>query len=263
MNFHSTFFNVDFKTFAFLLLFPVGGYSQSDSLWQSSDTLQYAEDQEYAEEEYVPYVPPRLESQPVRPVKKEQWAEATKDLDYSKDRPRPPKEKKPTDVSDNPGFNAIDWTSATQGLGNFFQALAVILAIIGIAYGIYRMLKAPRNRVIARDGVEITLDNLDEYLHETDLDRFLREALEKSDYPLAVRIYYLQIIKSLSEKNAIKWSREKTNRDYLRETREYRLGESFRVATRAYERVWYGNQSLSATDYARLEPEFKNLLSAI
>ena len=117
--------------------------------------------------------------------------------------------------------------------------------------------------IYARDGVEITLDNLDEYLHETDLDRFLREALEKSDYPLAVRIYYLQIIKSLSEKNAIKWSREKTNRDYLRETREYRLGESFRVATRAYERVWYGNQTLSATDYARLEPEFKNLLSAI
>ena len=156
----------------------------------------------------------------------------------------------------------VDWSLDLEL--QFYLALPLMwLAVAGIVYGIYRMLKAPKNRVIARDGVEITLENLEEYLHETDLERFLREALEKGDYPLVIRLYYLQIIKSLSEKNAIRWSKEKTNRDYLRETREHRMGEQFRIVTRTYERVWYGNQSLTLHEFGRLEPQFKNLIASL
>ena len=53
------------------------------------------------------------------------------------------------------------------------------------------------------------------------------EALAAGNFSLAVRLYYLQVIKTLSEQNAIAWSREKTNRDYLHETREHRIGEQF------------------------------------
>ena len=258
MNASNTGHNVCLKIVFFLLLLPADALSQSDTLWtEASDTLPYSEDA--ADEAYAPYSPPPLEPLNIRRVDKEQWAKAVRELDYSKDRERPRKERKPQ----APGVSAVEWTSATQGMGSFLQMVAVALAVVGMAYGIYRMLKAPRNRLIARDGAEITLANLDEYLHETDLDRFLREALEKRDYASAIRIYYLQIIKSLSEKNAITWSREKTNRDYLRETRDYRLGEAFHTVTRAYEHIWYGNQPLSAADYARLEPQFKNLLTAI
>lgn len=258
MNASNTRHNVYLKIVFFLLLLPAGALSQSDTLWTAaSDTLPYSE--EAADEEYAPYSPPPLEPLNIRRVDKAQWAKAVRELDYSKDRERPQKQKK----TQAPGVSAVEWTSATQDIGSFLQMVAIVLAVAGIAYGIYRMLKAPRNRLIAHDGVEITLRNLDEYLHETDLDRFLREALEKKDYTSAIRIYYLQIIKSLSDKNAIVWSREKTNRDYLRETRDYRLGDAFHAVTRAYERIWYGNQPLSAADYARLEPRFKNLLTAI
>lgn len=251
---------LNYKILILLMLFPAGLFTQSELSPEIADTLSYTE--AYPEIEYTPYVPPPLEPVEIRPVKKEQWAEAVRALDYSKDEPAKPKETKSRERQ-MPDFDPLAWTSATQGLGIFLQMLAVLAAVAAIAYGIYRMLKAPRNRLIARDGAEITLENLDDYLHETDLDRFLREALEKADFPVAIRLYYLQIIKSLSEKNAIKWSREKTNRDYLRETREYRLGEQFRAVTRAYERVWYGNQPLSAGEFYRLEPQFKGLLAAI
>ena len=151
----------------------------------------------------------------------------------------------------------------TKGLGAFMQILAVLFALAVIAYGIYWMMQAPRNRAIARDGTEITLANLDEYIHETDLERYLREAIGSANWPLAVRLYFLQSIKQLSEKEAIAWSKEKTNRDYLREMREHPLGLQFRSATRQYERVWYGNQPLSAQEFAQMEPEFKKLLGEI
>ncbi len=125
------------------------------------------------------------------------------------------------------------------------------------------MMQSPRNRKLARDGTEITLANLDEYIHETDLDKFLSEAIAASNWSLAVRLYFLQTIKLLSEKEAISWSREKTNRDYLREMRNHRLGMHFRDVTRQYERIWYGNQSISSEEFARLEPEFKGILTGI
>lgn len=253
--------------FFLIFFFPLVAFSQEpDTLWEAAaDTSSYF--YEEAEEDYLasersPYHAPPLEPLATRKIEQNQWDEASGGLDYSKDLPKPPKEQKPRDAS--PGDNAaFDWTSATQGLGSFFQVLAVLVAIAAIAYGIWRMLEAPRNRLIARDGIEITVDNLDHYLHETDLDRFLREALTQGNYALAVRLYYLQIIKNLSEKNDIQWSREKTNRDYLREMRGHPLAEQFREATRIYERVWYGNQVLSAGEYAVLEPKMKGVLAGV
>jgi len=190
-----------------------------------------------------------------RPVPEEQWKKAAADLDYSKDVPKPKKERPPTDAP-APGFDAAFW-------GNIAQVVAILLAVLAIGYGIYRMLQEPRNRRIARDGAEITEENLEAYLHETDLDRFLRDALARSDFPQALRIYYLQVIKRLSESGAILWSKEKTNRDYLREMRTHLQAPDFQGVTRTYERVWYGNAPLDATGFARIEPAFKHLLAQI
>jgi hypothetical protein len=251
-----------------LFLLPIGAFAQDEPTFEAEPLEEIEIPQvnlEDAEAELAettePYVVPPPKPVAMRDVDDEKWREAAQNLDYSKDLPKPPKARKPR--TQGPGFDPIDWTSATQGLGSLLQVLAILAAVAGIAYGIYRMMQAPQNRRIARDGVEITLGNLDDYIHETDLERFLREAVAAGDFPLAVRIYYLQIIKSLSERGSILWSKEKTNRDYLREMREHRLGQPFREATRDYERVWYGNQHLSASGFARLEPAFKSLLGQI
>ena len=257
------------KYILFFLLFPFTLSAQVEEMLE--DSLQAVEitadtayfEGEMEEEEYVhaPYTAPPLAPIALREVPANEWDKAAKGMDYSKDVPKPPKERKKREPNQpEPSF---DWTGLTQGLGSFLQVLAVIFALCIIAYGIYWMLQAPRNRTVSRDGTEITLANLDEYIHETDLARFLREALAASNWPLAVRLYFLQTIKRLSEKEAIVWSKEKTNRDYLREMRGHRLGTQFRDVTRQYERVWYGNQPLTVEEFARLEPEFKAILEKI
>jgi Domain of unknown function (DUF4129) len=224
-------------------------------------TLTQDEAQEYDDAEYTP---PPVAPVAFREADKKQWDDASNNLDYSSDVPKPPKPVKeqepPTAFPDMSGWNA-----STAWLGKIFQMLAIVLAIAAIAYGIFRTLQAPRNRRIgqAQDGTVITVENVDAYIHETDLERFLREALAAGNYALCIRLYYLQTIKVLSEKGNIKWSREKTNRDYLREMREHRLGAAFRENTRTFERVWYGNQALSAAAYNELEPGFKGLLGQL
>lgn len=193
-----------------------------------------------------------------RAISEQQWEKAADDLDYSRDLPRQEASRQPQGDAGMP-----DMSPFMKSVGNIFQVLIIILAVAGIAYGIYRMAQQPRNRQIARDGAEITVDNLDAYIHETDLDRFLRDALAAKNYPLAIRLYFLQIIKDLSRTGAINWSKEKTNRDYLREMRGHQLAKPFRHSTHTFEWIWYGNATVSEADFARLEPEFKNLLRQI
>jgi len=193
----------------------------------------------------------------VRPVPESTWERAAGDLDYSDDRPSEPpaqKEKKP---------GGRDWTQMNEFWGRLLQVLGILAATALIAYGIYRMLQAPRNKQIAADGVEITLTNLDNYLQESDLDPFLQEALRREQYAEAVRLYFLLAIQALSSHGDIVWARQKTNRDYLRDMRDHRLGNTFDGLVRTYEHIWYGNRTVSAADFQQLEPEFKAFIQQI
>ena len=193
-----------------------------------------------------------------RTIDQQNWEKASEGLDYSKDLPKPPKQKKQQTGQDRSGFQ---FTDSTRWLGILLQVLVVAAALLGLGYFVYYLVQQPRNKQISRDGVEITLDNLEEYLQESDLDRFLREALKDQNYPLAIRLYFLQVIKQLSAQNAIQWSREKTNRDYLREMRNHARYPEFQYLTKTFERIWYGNAMLQADTFQQLEPDFKRFLA--
>lgn len=197
-----------------------------------------------------------------REISNEKWRDARQHLDYSKDVPEPPNSQK--NVPEYPsGSSGFDWTAATQWFGTAMQFIAIVLALGAIAFWITRLMQAPRNKRIASDGTEITAENIEAYIHETDLERFLREALASGNFTLAIRLYYLMIIKTLSEKGSIQWAKDKTNRDYLREMRDHRFGSDFREVTREYERVWYGNQALDAARFSSLEMHFKSFLNQL
>lgn len=188
----------------------------------------------------------------VRAIDAGQWQKAVGTLDYSKDQPKAPKAP----------LRSPQWTPDFSWWGKVLQLLAIIAAAALIGYAIYRIMQAPRNKIIARDGVEITVENLEQYLHETDLDRFLAAALQEGNYPLAIRLYYLQAIKNLSQQKSIVWAREKTNRDYQRELANHPQAPAFREATLIYERVWYGNRPLDFTRFEELAPKLKTLVAA-
>lgn len=198
-----------------------------------------------------------------RAIPQDQWQRAADQLNYSDDVPEAIKKRvadpeKPTPTS-SPRFE-WDW-EFWKGFSKVF-AVIVLLSLGG--WLIYNLVQSPSNNIIrAEDGTEITLANLDEYIQETDLQRFLREALEKGNYSQAVRIYYLQIIKDLSKKEAILWRKEKTNRDYIREMRNHPLSTDFRTATRTYEAVWYGNGEIDKAIFGRIEVQMNSILAKI
>jgi hypothetical protein len=94
------------------------------------------------------------------------------------------------------------------------------------------------------------------------LERFIREAVDQQKYALAIRLYYLAIIKELSLSKLIKWKRDKTNWSYLNEVRTTALSQPFRETTRIFERVWYGEGTLDEKEFLSIKPKFDQLIKA-
>lgn len=221
---------------------------------------------------YGEYLEERLEG---RQFEKEEWEKAKEGLDFSeaavkKEPPekverqpegaggqyeRPPQERNSVQV--NPELAA--------GILKFLAivVLAVVLALI--LRGVLGLESSPRNKKIEPEGEEsvISLEKIEENIHESNLDAYLRRALEQEEYALALRLYYLSILKELSIRKKIRWRREKTNRQYILEMKASPLSEAFEEVTRIFERAWYGNRSLGRSAYQALEPKFRALAGRV
>ena len=190
-----------------------------------------------------------------RSISSESWEKAAGEIDYSRDRPEEVQEQTPSpELPELPDFS---W------LSTLVQIIAVVTVIAGIGWWVYKMMSMPSNRRLPSNEHQITPDDLESRIHETDLEKHLRDALARGEYNLAVRIHYLQIIRALSEKKYIRWSKETTNREYLRELRNTKMEEPVRNITGVYERIWYGNRLTDQEDYLLLAPDFINVLRQV
>ncbi len=149
----------------------------------------------------------------------------------------------------------------------FFKVFFILIIIATLALFVANLLGAgsfigPPNRKIIKSDATITINNIEEHIYESDLDRFIREAVEQKRYALAIRLYYLAIIKELSLSRTIRWKKDKTNKDYLREMRKTNMFQPFREVTRIFERTWYGKSELKEADYNIIKPKFETLVKA-
>lgn len=207
------------------------------------------------------FAPAQEDVQP-REFKKEEWQRATKGIDYSDD---VIKERKPKSKKDGANGNAQRPFKFGGNAAPVLKVLIVILLGVALFFLIRSLLglNNPKNKVIKPVLSVEELAQLEENLHQADLEDFIRRALAEGNYALAVRLYYLAILKELSLKNLITWKKDKTNRDYLREMNRTPIAIPFSEITLIFERIWYGNLDLQQPDFEQLEPKFKIFIHQI
>ena len=208
----------------------------------------------------------RIQTRPITPSK---WEQVTDGLDYT-EVAKEKKEKKKEENSRRYGDLRNQQRSISMGqklISNILIFILIVAALIGIALIIKNMLGIeiiPRNKKIKNASIgSLSLEAIEENIHESDLERFIRQALEEKNYALAIRLYYLAILKELSLAKAIRWKRDKTNRQYMLELQQSPLAQAFTEATRIFEWAWYGNHELSEADYHRLAPKFKAIVEEV
>ena len=190
-----------------------------------------------------------------RDIDGEKWRKATAGIDYSTDKV----EKRTRQGSSGGGALA----------GVFLLFLKWFFIIGGIAlmaFLIYRFVGEgnifdARSRKLGLASEEIDLNNIEENLETAELDPIIKKAIAAKNFPLAIRLYYLAILKELTLAGAIVWKKDKTNRIYVQEMQPHPLMETFRTITAIFERVWYGDTPLDETGFQSIQPAFQNLLT--
>ncbi|MGO1584557.1 MAG: DUF4129 domain-containing protein, partial [Mesonia sp.] len=100
-------------------------------------------------------------------------------------------------------------------------------------------------------------------IENKDIEALIKEAIAKGDLRLAVRYYYLLILRELKDNQFIAYEQEKTNEDYLKEIKSSQLSSPFEKLTHLYDFVWYGNFSINSQQYKTAEEDFLTLKQQI
>lgn len=93
-------------------------------------------------------------------------------------------------------------------------------------------------------------------IHEIDLENLLKNAIENTNYRLAIRYHYLLILKDLSSKKLIDYHKDKTNTEYKFELEKGEVRDAFSYLSYIYTYVWYGEFSIEATDFYQVQAKY-------
>ncbi len=192
-----------------------------------------------------------------RDIDGEKWRKATEGIDYSDDKI----EKRKQQERSGEGVGAL-----AGGVLFFLKWFFIIGGVALVAFLLYRFIGEgnifdARSRKLGWASEEIDLNNIEENLEIAELDPIIKKAIAAKNFPLAIRLYYLAILKELTLAGAIVWKKDKTNRIYVQEMQPHPLMETFRTITAIFERVWYGDTPLDETGFQSIQPAFQNLLT--
>jgi hypothetical protein len=133
-----------------------------------------------------------------------------------------------------------------------FLYTLVAVAVIALVILLFRVWQKRRqpSGAVASEAIQPLPDLTDENVGADELPedgwtKLARELLERGEFRLAMRAFYLASLAHLAQRNLLQIARFKSNRDYERELR--RRGHSFPSLltvfgdnVSVFERIWYG-----------------------
>lgn len=159
-------------------------------------------------------------------------------------------------LTDGVSSTAVDWTV------NIIATLIVLIVVYLIVKSILNKEgqwifgKSTTKKIISHDDIERNLKNID-------FEKLINQTLKSNNHRLAIRYYYLWILKKMSEKSIIEWNVEKTNSDYLYEIKSDGLRKEFSYASYLYNYIWYGEFELDEVDYKNAIQAMEKTLKSI
>src|SRR5690606_27319206 len=111
--------------------------------------------------------------------------------------------------------------------------------------------------------IETSEDITSENIENADINALIKRAENNQDYRLAIRYYYLLVLKTLTLKNHIKFDDDKTNADYLNDIKSKPFSSAFEHTSYLYNYIWYGEFPLDIQQYTQAKDKFVTLLNQV
>lgn len=192
------------------------------------------------------------------PIEKERWEKAVEGLDYNETI-----EQEKTEQKENGEYHEISGPKEPFSISAVWLKVVIFAAIAALLIFILLKLFGKGSANPSVQKADPVINDLEDKPMESDLERYLREAIAAGNFKLAVRIYYLMVLKGLQEKGLITWKKNKTNFDYLMEVAQHPQFSQLNQSTLIYEYVWYGDKQIAASQFTSISVSFLGLIEKI
>ncbi|MDR7370904.1 DUF4129 domain-containing protein [Flavobacterium aquidurense] len=138
-----------------------------------------------------------------------------------------------------------------------------ILAVLIIIAVIYLIVKALINKegqwIFGKNANKrnVQYSDIEKNIHLLDFEKLIKESIQNGEKRIAIRYYYLWLLKVMAQNNYIEWDIEKTNSDYLYELKYPAHKEEFTYLSYLYNYIWYGEFEIDETSFIKAENRFK------
>jgi hypothetical protein len=177
------------------------------------------------------------------------WREIVGENDFKQNAPDPPNRRLPS----------LSWANELMKAIGYAVIVAIVLTLL---YLVFKNIKV--NKKVRKAGIAPFATQHDDDIREMDIPSLLKQALAEKNFRLAVRLYYLLLLKNLNDAGMIKWEKDKTNRDYLSELfSQENLYDDVRKLTTRYEEVWFSDHHFADDSLMSLISRFESMQSRI
>jgi len=150
----------------------------------------------------------------------------------------------------------LSWLS---GITDFLQVIPILIILLAV-FLIARALINNEGSWFVGKSTNKAIEKLElvdeEIIQNSNLEELLSTAIQQQNFRLAIRYQYLITLKTLSENDFISLDKDKTNSDYLLEIQPPKHQKEFSYLAYIYDYVWYGQFSITATDFTDLQQSF-------
>ena len=145
-------------------------------------------------------------------------------------------------------------------LGYILNYLLIALGVAALVFLIFKLAGVDILNVIRGKSLSETVpyDESVENIYAIDFNAEIEKAVTQQNYRLAVRLLYLRSLRQLADAGLIHWDVNKTNTIYINELIDAEQRLAFKLLTRQFEYVWYGEFIIDAQIFTKITALFNN-----
>ncbi|CAM4191952.1 DUF4129 domain-containing protein [Gillisia limnaea] len=163
----------------------------------------------------------------------------------------------------------LDWLfgdyEANSILAFFLNLLPYILIIAIIAFAVWLFIRLnPGNYLLADpEEAQVFLSEEEKIIKSENISDLIEQAIREGDYRLAVRYYYLQLLRQLNAQELIQYEFQKTDTEYLNELKKEDFRPELKKLMRIYDFIWYGSFPISENDFKKTQRFFQDFQTSL
>lgn len=156
-------------------------------------------------------------------------------------------------------------SSPIRSYGNYTDSLKVIVFLLGLSLFIYLIIRNKDRIFFRRKAQPISVDftQIEQNLAQTDFPKLIAQAEAQNQVPQSIRLYYLWLLKELSQRKIITWEQRKTNNDYAREIQNPHYQTRFKELSLLYNYIWYGHFQITDNQYKTAKKDFEQMITEL